>query len=61
MGTGFVGTLQASLAGLRFDFNAVVPLLPSYWGFSFALGCMVSFFGGIQHSRVDGYSAAIEL
>ena len=57
---GFVGALQASLVGLRFDFNAVVPLLPSCWGFSFALGCRVSFFGGIQHSPVDGCSAAIE-
>ena len=57
---GFVGALQTSLVGLRFDFNAAVPLLPSCWGFSFALGCRVSFFGGIQHSRVDGCSAAIE-
>ena len=28
--------------------NAVLPLLPSCWGFSFALGRGVSFFGGIQ-------------
>ena len=26
-------------------------------GFSFALGCGVSFFGAIQHSHVDGCSA----
>ena len=32
-------------------------LLPSCWGFSFALGCGVSFIGGIQHSPVDGCSA----
>ena len=38
--------------------NAILTLLPSYWGFSFALGCAVSFFGGIQPSPVDGYSAA---
>ena len=31
---------------------------PSYncWGFSFAVGRAVSFFGGIQHSPVDGCS-----
>ena len=39
--------------------NAISPLLPSCWGFSFALGCGVSFFGGIQHSPVDSCSAAI--
>ena len=27
----------------------IPPLLPSFWGFSFALGCGVSFFGGIQN------------
>ena len=32
--------------------NAILPLLPSCWGFSFALGCGVSFFHGIQHSPV---------
>jgi len=25
--------------------NVILPLLPSFWGFSFALGCGVSFFG----------------
>ena len=39
--------------------NAISPLLPSCWGFSFALGCGVSFFREIQHSAVDGCSAAI--
>ena len=34
--------------------NAVLPLLPSCWGSSFALGRGVSFFGGIQHSPVNG-------
>ena len=37
--------------------NVISPLLMSCWscwGFSFALGCEVSFFGGIQHSPVDG-------
>ena len=38
--------------------NAILPILPSCWGFSFALGCGISFFGGIQHSLVDGCSAA---
>ena len=37
--------------------NAISPLLPSCWGFSFALGHGVSFFGGIQHSPVDSCSA----
>ena len=32
--------------------NMILPLLPSCWGFSFALGCGLSFFGGIQHSPV---------
>ena len=36
--------------------NAILPLLPSYWDFSFALGHGVSF-GVIQFSPVDGYSA----
>ena len=35
-----------------------LPLLPYCWGFSFALRCGLSFFGGIQHSPVDGGSAA---
>ena len=26
--------------------NAILPLLPSYWGFSFALGCGISFLVG---------------
>ena len=37
--------------------NAISPLLSSCWGFSFALGRGVSFFGEIQHSPVDGCSA----
>ena len=37
--------------------NVISPLLPSCWGFSFALRCGVSFFGGSQHSPVDGCSA----
>ena len=47
-----------SLAGIRFDSNKILPLLPSCWGFFFALGRGVSFFGGIKHSPVDGCSAA---
>ena len=38
--------------------NTISPLLLSCWGFSFALGHGVSFFGGIQHSLVDGCSTA---
>ena len=34
--------------------NMMSPLLPSCWGFSFALGRGVSSFGGLQHSSVDG-------
>ena len=37
--------------------NVILPLLPSCWGFSFAFGCGVSYFGGIQHSPADGCSA----
>ena len=37
--------------------NVIMPLLPSCWGFFFARGHGVSFFGGIQHSPVDGCSA----
>ena len=37
--------------------NVILPLLSSCWGFSFAPGCEVSFFGGIQHSPADGCSA----
>ena len=37
--------------------NAISPFLPSFWGFSFALGRGVSFFGGIQHSPAHGCSA----
>ena len=38
--------------------NMILPFLLSCWGFSFAFGCEVSFSGGIQHSPVDGCSAA---
>ena len=38
--------------------NMISPLLPSRWGFSFALRRGVCFFGGSQHSPVDCYSAA---
>ena len=38
--------------------NVIWPLLPSFWGFSFAIRCGVSFFGGIQYSPVNGSSAA---
>ena len=38
--------------------TAVLPLLLPCWGLSFALGHGVSFYREIQHSPVDGYSAA---
>ena len=38
--------------------NAIFPLLLSCCGFTFAFGGGVSFFDGIQHSLVDGCSAA---
>ena len=38
--------------------NVIWPLLPSFWGFSFAIRCGVSFFGGIQYSPVNDSSAA---
>ena len=37
--------------------NVISSLLPSCCSFSFALGRGISFFGGIQHSPVDGCSA----
>ena len=37
---------------------AILPLLLSFWGFSFALEHRVSFFGGIQHSPIDGFLVA---
>ena len=44
--------------------NMILPLLLSFLGFSFALGHGVAFFfGGIQHSPVDGcsvYSAILQ-
>ena len=41
-----------------FFLKIILPLLPSCWGFSFALGPGASFFGDIQHSPVYGCSAA---
>ena len=35
--------------------NVISALLPSCWDF-FALGCVISFLGGTQHSPVDGCS-----
>ena len=40
------------------NLNGVSPLPPSCWGFSFALERGVSVFGEIQHSPVNGPSAA---
>ena len=38
--------------------NMILPLLPSCWCFSFALGCEISSSCRIQHSPVHGCSAA---
>ena len=46
-----------SVVGMGFDSKCDLSLLPSCWGFSFALGHEVSFLGGIQHSPLDGCSA----
>ena len=37
--------------------NVILSLLPSFGGFSFALGNGVSFWGGIEHPPVNGFSA----
>ena len=37
--------------------NVILSLLLSCWGFSFALPYVVSFFGGIQHYPIDGFSS----
>ena len=44
--------------GMKFDCNAIVPLLPSLCGFCFVLGHGFSFFGRSHHLLVDGWSAA---
>ena len=56
--TRFYLSPRVYLAGMEFDLNEISLLLLSCWGFSFTLGCGVSFFGRIQHSPVDGCSAA---
>ena len=38
--------------------NMIFPLLLCCWGYSFALGCGVSLFGGIQRPLFGGCSAA---
>ena len=40
-----------------FILNIILHLLLSCWGFSFALGCGIYFFGGIQLFPVNGCSA----
>jgi len=37
--------------------NVILSFQPSYWGFSFALGHGLSFFGGTQHSPFDNCPA----
>ena len=44
--------------GMGFDSKCNFVPPTSYCGFSFALGGGVSFFGGVQHSPVNGCSAA---
>ena len=52
----FVWALWGSLAGMDVDSKCDFTPPPSFWDFSFALGHEVSFFGGIQHSPVNGCS-----
>ena len=47
-----------SLAGMGFDSKHDFAPPTILLGFSFALGCGVSFLMGIQHSPVAGYSVA---
>ena len=58
LGTRFCFCPQSISGGYEVWLNMIVPFLPTCWGSSFALGCRVSFFSGIQHSPVDGCSAA---
>ena len=55
---GFVWALRVSLVGMGFDSKCDCASPTILLGFFFALGLGVSFFGGIQHSLVDGCSAA---
>ena len=52
--TRFCWALQTSLAGMGFDSNR--DFAPPTFLLSFALGHGISFFGGIQHSPVNGCS-----
>ena len=47
-----------SLVGMGFDSKCDCASPTILLGFFFALGLGVSFFGGIQHSLIDGCSAA---
>ena len=65
-GSVFVGSLGPGASKVFFELskrfwlvwglilNVISPLLLSCWGFSFGLGHGLSFFGGIQHSPIDG-------
>ena len=55
---GFVCALRASLLGLRFNFKCNCAPPTVLLGLLLCPWIRVSFFGGIQHSLVDGYSAA---
>ena len=55
---GFVWALQASLLGMGFDSKHDFAPPTILWGFAFALGCGVSFSGGIQHAPVYCCSVA---
>ena len=43
---GFVWALWVTLAGMGLILKVILPLLPSCWGFSFALGCWYIFLVG---------------
>ena len=57
--TSFVLALQVSLVGMGFDSKRNFSPCTILLGLLLAPGCRVSFFGGIQHSLVDGCSAVI--
>ena len=55
---GFFEPSESLWQASGLSLSMILPFLPSCWGFSFAFGHGVSLFGGIQHSPVDGGSAA---
>ena len=59
--TRSVGALWASLAGMGFDSKCELPLLPSCWGFSFALGHGVSPHSSSSTYHLTGVSLTLDV